>query len=100
MSHGELPEGFWTWFLGGILTVVGTLATTIGALFKINESKNTRAIEAQEKEIIALHAEVKSVRDAAKLTEEARVECERDRAALAMECKYINQRLAALENKA
>jgi len=99
MSNGELPEGFWTWFLGGVLTVVGTLATTIGALFKINESKNTKAIEAQEKEILALHTEVKSVRDAAKITEEARLECERDRARLAVKCEYIEARLVRLEEK-
>jgi septal ring factor EnvC (AmiA/AmiB activator) len=100
MSNGDLPEGFWTWFLGTIGVVVGTLATTVAALFKINESKNTTAIAAQEKEITALHAEVKSVRDAARVTEEARIECERDRARLAEKCGFIESRLARLEEKA
>lgn len=100
MSNGELPEGFWTWFLGGILTVVGTLATTIGALFKINESKNTKAIEAQEKEINALHSEMKVVREAASKTEEARIECVEDRARLMVKCEFIEARLAKLEDKA
>lgn len=99
MSGGELPDGFWAWFLGGIGIVVGTLATVIGALFKINESKNTTAIAAQEKEILALHAEVKSVRDAAHVTEAARIECERDRARLSVKCEFIESRLAKLEGK-
>jgi hypothetical protein len=63
MSNGELPEGFWAWFLGGIGTVVATLATVVASLFRINESKNTKAIEEQSKEIIAFQTELKMVRE-------------------------------------
>ena len=99
MSNGELPEGFFGWALGGIALIVGTLASVVAALFKINEGKNTKAIEEQAKEIVSLHAEVKSVRDAAKITEEARIECERDRARLAVKCEFIESRLSKLEDK-
>lgn len=96
---GELPEGFWAWFLGGIGVVVGTLTTTIAALFKINEGKNTKAIEEQSKEIDELHGEIKGVREKLSVVEIARVECERDRAALGAKCEFFEKRLAKLEGK-
>ena len=100
MSHGDLPEGFWAWFIGSIGAVVGTLATTIAALFKINEGKNTRAIEEQAKEIVSFQTELRLVRENLSSVEVARMDCERDRASLAAKCEIFEKRLARLENQA
>ena len=100
MSGGDLPDGFWAWFLGGIGTVVATLATVIASLFKINEGKNANAITEQAKEIASAQTEIKIVRDALSSVEIARLECERDRSALAAKCEFFEKRLAKLEDKA
>ena len=97
---GELPDGFWAWFLGGIGTVVATLATVIASLFKINETKNTNAIAEQSKEIASAQTEIKIVREALSAVEVARLECERDRAALTAKCEFFEKRLAKLEDQA
>lgn len=99
MSSGDLPEGFWAWFLGTIGVVVGTLATTVAALFKINESKNGQAIAEQAKEIAAFRTEAAIVRDNLSAVEIARLECERDRAALTAKCEIFEKRLERLENQ-
>ena len=99
MSNGDLPEGFWAWFLGTIGVVVGTLATTVAALFKINETKNGHAITEQAKELAIFQAEVKLVRDNLSTVETARLECERDRAALSAKCEIFEKRLARLEGQ-
>lgn len=98
MSNGELPEGFWAWFLGGIGTVVATLATVIASLFKINEGKNSTAINEQAKEIVAFQTELKMVRENLSAVELARLECERDRASLTAKCEIFEKRLARLED--
>jgi len=97
MSNGELPEGFFGWVLGGVLVVITTLSGAVATLFKISENKNAKAIEEQEKELVLVRGEMQAVREAAKATEAARIECERDRASLAMECRYIKDRLERLE---
>jgi hypothetical protein len=97
---GELPDGFWAWFLGGIGTVVATLATVIASLFRINELKNTAAIAEQALEIASAQTEIKVVREALSAVEVARMECERDRAALGAKCEFFEKRLAKLEDKA
>ena len=91
MSNGELPEGFFGWVLGGVAAVIATLAAAVANLFRISENKNADAIKEQEKEIAVLRTQVKTATDSAKETEKARVECEKDRASLAMECKYIKE---------
>lgn len=99
MANGDLPEGFWAWFIGSVAAVVGTLATTIAALFKINESKNTRAIEDQSREIVSFQTEIKLVRENLSSVEIARMECERDRASLMAKCEIFEKRLARLEDQ-
>jgi hypothetical protein len=96
---GELPDGFWVWFLGGIGTVVATLATVIASLFKINEGKNSNAIAEQSKEIVTFQTELKMVRENLSGVEIARMECERDRAALTAKCEIFEKRLARLEDQ-
>jgi uncharacterized protein (DUF3084 family) len=100
MSNGDLPEGFWAWFLGTIGVVVGTLATTVAALFKINESKNEKAISDQSKEIASFQTELKLVRENLSSVEIARLECEQDRAKLAAKCEIFESRLSRLEKQA
>jgi septal ring factor EnvC (AmiA/AmiB activator) len=111
MSNGELPEGFFSWVLTGVLAVVTTLAGAVAALFKISESKNTKAIEEQQQEILKqkidyaeskaqMRTEIGLVRDNLKAVEEARLECERDRAALTAKCEIFEKRLARLEDQA
>lgn len=97
LSNGGLPEGFWAWFLGTIGVVVGTLATTVAALFKINEAKNEKSIADQAKEIAAFQTELKFVRENLSTVETARLECEQDRAKLAAKCEIFEDRLTRLE---
>lgn len=99
LSSGELPDGFWAWFLGGIGTIVGVLATTVAALFKINETKNTTAIAEQSLEIKGFQTELKMVRENLTAVETARLECERDRASLTAKCEIFEKRLAKLEDQ-
>jgi septal ring factor EnvC (AmiA/AmiB activator) len=99
MSSGDLPEGFWAWFLGTIGVVVGTLATTVAALFKINESKNEKSIADQSREIATFQAELKIVRENLSSVEFARLECEQDRAKLSAKCEIFEARLSRLEKQ-
>jgi predicted nuclease with TOPRIM domain len=110
MSNGDLPEGFFGWALVAIGTAMGTLVTTIATLWKVSESKNARAIEEQRQEIITqkvefadakaqMRTEIGLVRDNLKAVEEARLECERDRAKLTAKCEIFEDRLSRLENQ-
>ncbi len=40
-----MNESYLNWVLAAIATVVGTLAATVATLWKVNESRNTKAIE-------------------------------------------------------
>lgn len=97
LSNGDLPEGFWVWFLGTIGVVVSTLATTVATLFKINETKNEKSIADQSKEIATFQTELKLVRENLSTVETARLECEQDRAKLAAKCEIFEDRLTRLE---
>lgn len=110
MSNSGLPEDFFGWVLSGVLVVITTLAGAVAALFKISESKNAKAIEEQQKEIIQQkveYAEAKSqmkteisiVRENLQAVEEARLECERDRAMLSAKCEIFESRLSRLEGQ-
>lgn len=101
MSNGsELPEGLLGWVLTGVGAVMATLVTTIATLWRVSESKNAKAIEEQHKQIATVQAEVALVRDNLKTTEEARLECERDRASLTAKCDIFEKRLSRLEGQA
>jgi septal ring factor EnvC (AmiA/AmiB activator) len=100
LSNGDLPEGFWAWFFGTIGVVVGTLATTVAALFKINETKNEKSIAGQAKEIATFQTDLKFVRENLSTVETARLECERDRASLTAKCEIFEARLSRLEQQA
>jgi hypothetical protein len=100
MSNGELPDGLIGWALAGIGAAMGTLVTTIATLWKVSESKNAKAIEEQHKEIAVVRTEMQGVRDNLKITEQARLECERDRASLMAKCEIFEARLSRLEGKA
>ena len=108
MSNGDLPEGFFGWALVAIGTAMGTLVTTIATLWKVSESKNAKAIEEQRQEIInqkvdyadaksQMRTEISMVRENLKAVEEARLECERDRAMLTAKCEIFESRLSKLE---
>jgi hypothetical protein len=100
MSNGELPEGFMGWALAGVVAAMGTLATTIATLWKVGESKNAKAIQEQREEIVAVRTEMQGVRENLKTTEQARLECERDRASLTAKCEIFEARLSRLEGMA
>ena len=106
----EMPENLFTWVLAGVGAVVGTLATTVAALFKISESKNAKAIEEQRREsaeqkleFAAVRAqmatEISQVRKNLEVTEESRIECERDRASLKTKCEIFEARIQRLEER-
>jgi len=108
VSNGDLPEGFFGWALVAIGTAMGTLVTTIATLWKVSESKNAKAIEEQRQEIInqkvdyadaksQMRTEISMVRENLKAVEEARLECERDRAMLTAKCEIFESRLSKLE---
>jgi septal ring factor EnvC (AmiA/AmiB activator) len=110
MSNGDLPEGFFGWALVSIGTAMGTLVTTIATLWKVSESKNARAIEEQRKEIMQqkidyadakaqMKTEIGIVRENLKAVEEARLECERDRARLSAQHEIFKDRLSKLEGE-
>lgn len=99
LSPGEnLPEGFFGWVATAVGVALTTLAGAVASLWKISESKNAKAIQAQEQQITNLQAEVKGIRDNLYSCEQARHECESHRASLQMKCEFIEARLNKLEN--
>lgn len=105
-----MPENFLTWVLTGVGIVVGTLATAVATLFKISESKNTKAIEEQRRESAEqkleftavrsqMATEIAQVRKNLEVTEEARIECERDRSSLKTKCEIFEARIQRLEER-
>lgn len=110
MSNSSLPEDFFGWVLSGVLVVITTLAGSVATLFKMSESKNAKAIEEQQKEIIQqkieyteaksqMRTEISMVRENLKAVEESRLECERDRAKLTAKCEIFESRLSKLEGQ-
>lgn len=98
MGH-ELPESFISWVLGGVVAVVTTLAAVVTTLWRANEAKNAEAIKEQSKQIAGIEGELKVVRDHSHLCEQARIECEKDRASLNTKCEIFEKRLTQLEQK-
>jgi septal ring factor EnvC (AmiA/AmiB activator) len=112
MSNGsDLPDGFFGYVLAFVGTAMGTLVTTIATLWKVSEGKNAKAIEEQRQEIMTqkvefadaksqMRTEISMVRENLKAVEEARLECERDRAMLTAKCEIFESRLSKLEGHA
>lgn len=93
---------------GFLLWAISILAAALGAMWKLGESKNARDIKAAAEQVTALHVENSSIRaemkteirilrDAQKLSEDARLQCEMDRARLGAECKMMTSRIENLE---
>jgi cell division protein FtsB len=94
----QIPESFFGWVLAGVGTVVATLVGTVTTLWRLNESKNAKAIEEQSRQLVSLETQMKLVKDHAAICETARIECLEDRARLAMKCEMFENRLTQLEN--
>lgn len=101
------PPGDFSSFL---LWAICTLAAALAAMWKVGESKNARDIKESADQMIAIRgenaaikgefqAEIRFLREEAKLTEEARMQCEMDRARLDAECKAMAGRIENLEAK-
>lgn len=95
----DLPDGFFNWVVGAVAAVFTGLCATVTTLWRINESKNAKAIEEQSKQIIYIESELKTVRDHAKTCDDARITCERDRAVLGAKCEIFEKRLTELEKR-
>lgn len=65
------------WILGGIASVVGTLAAAVATLWKMNESKNSKAIDDLRNQVN---------------------ECTEDREKIRGECTDLRVRIAKLES--
>jgi septal ring factor EnvC (AmiA/AmiB activator) len=112
MSNGsDLPDGFFGYAIASIGAAMSVLVTTIATLWKVSESKNAKAIEEQRQEIInqkveyadarsQMKTEISMVRENLKAVEDARLECERDRAMLTAKCEIFESRLSKLEGHA
>lgn len=77
------------WFVGAVGTLLGAAGMAIGALFKINESKNTAAIaelrDRLSKESASLKAEIKSAHQRFADSDKQHEECRSDRENLRIE---------------
>lgn len=75
-------DGFSTgWVLGGIGTIIATLASIVAMLYKVRESENAKRIEAMEKEHTATKAELSVVKQDIKVCTEDRIALHRSDAA-------------------
>jgi hypothetical protein len=94
----QLPDNFVSWVITGVGAMIGTLVATVTTLWRLNESKNAKAIEEQARHLIALETQMSLVRSHAEVCEQARIECLEDRAKLATKCEIFEGRLLKLEN--
>jgi hypothetical protein len=94
-----LPDGFFGWVLTGVAAVIGSLVATVTTLWRMNEAKNTLAIESQAKQIARIEGQMLVVQEQAAKSEAARIECEKDRAVLATKCAVFESRLSEVEHK-
>jgi len=78
-TNKQMNDSNWTWVLGGVGTIIATLAAAVASLFKLNESKNTKLIHKQDQ----------TIKDLTKRAEQ----CESDRT-------QLNARVAVLEDRA
>ena len=99
MASNELPDGFFNWVIGAVAAVVTALVATVTTLWRINESKNAKAIESLQLQLTKIETELNVVRENAQICDEARILCERDRASLRTKCEMFEKRLSELEAK-
>jgi septal ring factor EnvC (AmiA/AmiB activator) len=110
MSTNGMPSDFSTWVLWAIGIIVTTLAGVVGTLWKVSESKNAKDIQDAKEQMILLRTEnaaiqselrteIRLLRDEQKQLEEARLQCEMDRARLSEACKIMTSRIENLEAK-
>jgi hypothetical protein len=78
------------WFVAGVATVIGTLASAVAFLFKLNESKNAGAI-------LALTHQVELQQKQIDASEKRHDECQDDRRKLATEVAVIREHVKILE---
>jgi hypothetical protein len=79
------------WIVTLASTIVAVLASVVAFLFKLNESKSLRSIE-------ALESHVANADDRIERLDEANRECIQDRVRLQTRCEIFEKRLSQLEN--
>jgi len=95
----QLPDNFVSWVITGVGAMIGTLVATVTTLWRLNESKNAKAIEQQARHLVSIETQMKLVKDHAEVCEAARIECLEDRAKLAVRCELFEKRLTQLEHE-
>lgn len=89
----DLPptdDGLLTYIFAGIAAIVSTLATVVGYLYRLSETRNGQAIMKLELKVEHLDKKLDD-------TEQAQMECEKDRAALKGTCEFLRARIESLE---
>lgn len=80
----DAPDSdFVTWVLAGIVAVVGALSSTVGWLWKVNETRNAKRIDQLEEDLVVSNTK--------------HDECMTDRNALREECAGMRVRLEMVE---
>lgn len=91
------------WIAGAIGTAVGTLGATVAALFRLNESKNSQAIEALEKRLAAesesLKIEIAKANARAEISDQKHDECLRDREELRVKMAQLQGSIEAMQRQ-
>lgn len=91
------------WIVGAVGTAVGTLGATVATLFRLNESKNSQAIEALEKRLAAesesLKIEIAKANERAEISDVKHDECLRDREELRVEMAQLKGSIDAMRRQ-
>ena len=89
------------WIVGAIGTAFGTLSATVATLFKLNESKNAKAIQALEQRLASesadLKAEITRANERAEVSDQKHDDCLRDREELRVEMAMLKGSVEALK---
>jgi len=93
----------WGWIAGAVGTAIGTLGAAVATLFRINESKNSHAIDALEKRLAqeseSLKIEIAKANARAEISDQKHDECLRDREELRIEMAKLKVAFDAIQNK-
>lgn len=91
------------WIAGAVGTAVGTLGAAVATLFRMNESKNTHAIEELEKRLAAeseaLKIEIAKANARAEISDVKHDECLRDREELRIEMAKLKSTFEAMQGR-
>lgn len=91
------------WIFGAVGTAFGTLAGAVAALFRMNESKNAKSIEALEKRLAeeseALKIEIAKANARAEISDQKHDECLRDREELRIEMAKLKSTFEAMQGR-